>query len=84
MHKNDTNEPPSRLHEALAVLDPQSRRIVELWLDGLSSRDIATQLAIPERTLEVMRVRLVARVRELIAQAASDEAPDACDRPRAS
>lgn len=56
----------SRLDNALAQLDPQSRQIMELWLEGVTDSDVASQLALPERVVEVIRARAFWQVRELM------------------
>lgn len=58
----------SRLDDALALLDPQARQMVRLWLDGATGAEIATELALPERVVEMTRARAVNTVREFIAR----------------
>lgn len=71
--RDDSPRPHSRLDDALALLDPLSRQIMELWLQGATSGDIERQLALPSRILEVMRARSLTKVREFIAQQAPPE-----------
>jgi len=73
---DDCPRPRNRLEEALSLLDPPSRRVMELWLQGATVGDMATQLALPTRALEVMRKRAIAKVREFIAQRAAPESPE--------
>lgn len=64
---DDCPRPRSRLENALALLDPQSRQIMELWLQGATSGEIAMQLDLSPRAFEVMRSRVLFKVREFIA-----------------
>ena len=58
----------SRLENALALLDLQSRRVIELWLKGKTSSDVAEEMALPERAIEVIRIRAIVKAREFISQ----------------
>lgn len=69
----------SRLDNALSQLDPQSRQIMELWLEGVTDSDVASQLALPERVVEVIRTRTFWLVRELIARQAPPESREATE-----
>ncbi len=57
----------SRLDNAMALLDPRSRHIMELWLDGESLAEIAEIIGLPERAVAVIRGSSIWRLRELIA-----------------
>lgn len=71
----------SRLDNALAQLDPQSRQIMELWLEGVTDSDVASQLALPERVVEVIRARAFWQVRELIARQPPPESREIIEKP---
>lgn len=68
----------SRLENALDLLDPQSRQVIELWLEGKTSSDVAEQLALPERAIEAIRIRAIVKAREFIAQQEPPEIMDFC------
>lgn len=57
----------SRLDNAMALLDPQSRRIMELWLEGTGVGEIAESLGLTERTVTVIRNSSLWKLREWIA-----------------
>jgi len=44
-------ESQSRLEDAMIWLDPQSRRVMELWLMGLDRSAISRELAMDEDTV---------------------------------
>lgn len=66
----DTHEtsatPVSRLDGAMALLDPQSRRVMKLWLDGASPAEISHALSLSERDVMVIRGSSLWKVRDLI------------------
>ena len=57
-----------RLSEAMALLDPQSRRLMELWLEGLNPKEIATELQICEETVSTIIDMVCKQMRTLLAQ----------------
>ena len=57
-----------RLGEAMALLDPQSRRLMELWLEGLNPKEIATELQICEETVSTIIDMVCKQMRTLLAQ----------------
>ena len=57
-----------RLGEAMALLDPQSRRLMELWLGGLNPKEIATELQIYEETVSTIIDMVCKQMRTLLAQ----------------
>ena len=61
-------ENPSRLDEALSKLDPETRRVVELWLEGVSQSEAAEMLGLNERAFAVARMNAVERLRRLLGQ----------------
>ena len=54
MAVQEGEDSPDRLGEALARLDPQSRRLVQLWLAGLGRREIAAEMRIRDEVVEVI------------------------------
>ena len=63
-------ENPSRLGEALSQLDPETRRVVELWLEGLSHSEAAEILGLTERAFAIVRLNAIDRLRRLLGQEA--------------
>lgn len=61
-------ENTTRLEEAMARLSPQSRRVMELWLQGASHGEIGQTLGLSERTIKVIRDSSLWKLRELIAR----------------
>ena len=57
-----------RLGEAMALLDPQSRRLMELWLEGLNPKEIATELQIYEETVSTIIDMVCKQMRTLLAK----------------
>ena len=57
-----------RLGEAMALLDPQSRRLMELWLEGLNPKEIATELQICEETVSTIIDMVCKQMRTLLAK----------------
>jgi DNA-directed RNA polymerase specialized sigma24 family protein len=63
-------EESNRLEEALAKLDPESRRVVEVWLEGLGHSEAAEMLGLSERAFAVVRMNAIERLRRLLGQEA--------------
>ncbi len=63
-------EESNRLEEALAKLDPESRRVIEVWLKGLSHSEAAETLGLTERAFAVVRLNAIERLRQLLGQEA--------------
>ena len=61
-------EAQGRLGEAMALLDPQSRRLMELWLEGLNPKEIATELQICEETISTIIDMVCKQLRTLLAK----------------
>ena len=61
-------ETQGRLGEAMALLDPQSRRLMELWLEGLTRKEIATELQLCEETVSTIIAMVFKQLRMLLAQ----------------
>jgi len=61
-------EAPGRLGEAMALLDPQSRRLMELWLEGLTRQEIATELQLCEETVSTIIDMVFKQLRTLLSQ----------------
>jgi DNA-binding NarL/FixJ family response regulator len=59
-------EAQGRLGKAMALLDPQSRRLMELWLEGLTPQEIATELQICEETVSTIIDMVCKQVRTLL------------------
>jgi len=57
-----------RLGEAMALLDPQSRRLMELWLEGLTRKEIATELQLCEETVSTIIDMVFKQLRTLLSQ----------------
>jgi DNA-directed RNA polymerase specialized sigma24 family protein len=66
---------PSRLEKALSLLDPPSRRVVSLWLEGKTDGEVAASLGLPERIVAALRARALACLRDSIALEAPPESP---------
>jgi RNA polymerase sigma factor (sigma-70 family) len=60
-------ETQGRLGEAMALLDPQSRRLMELWLEGLTRKEIATELQLCEETVSTIIDTAFKQLRTLLA-----------------
>jgi DNA-binding CsgD family transcriptional regulator len=60
-------EVPGRLAASLALLDPRSRRLVQLWLAGLSRQEIAAAMRIDEAAAAATGIEAVSRLRQLLA-----------------
>lgn len=63
----------SRLDDAMALLDSRSRRVMELWLEGVSHQEIAKIIGLPERAIALIRRSSLWRLRDLIALKAAAE-----------
>lgn len=61
-------EKPSRFDEALSKLDPESRRVIDLWIEGLSHSEVAEILGLTERACAIVRLRAIEQVRRLMGQ----------------
>jgi len=61
-------EAPGRLGEAMALLDPQSRRLMELWLEGLTPKEIATELQLCEEAVSTTIHTVFKQLRTLLAK----------------
>jgi DNA-binding NarL/FixJ family response regulator len=61
-------ETQGRLGEAMALLDPQSRRLMELWLDGLTRKEIATELQLCEEAVSTITGTVFKQLRLLLAR----------------
>jgi RNA polymerase sigma factor (sigma-70 family) len=59
-------EKSAALHEAIAVLDPRLRTVIELLLDGNSQAAIAQALHVCEGTVSRMRGRAIMELRRLL------------------
>lgn len=65
-------ENPTRLAEAIARLDPESRRFVEVWLAGLGHSDAAKSLGISEQAFVLLRRVTIEKLRELLGEQPAD------------
>ena len=61
-------EAQGRLGEAMALLDPQSRRLMEVWLEGLNPKEIAKELQICEETVSTIVDMVCKQLRMLLAK----------------
>jgi len=61
-------EAQGRLGEAMALLDPQSRRLMELWLEGLTPKEIATELQLCEEAVSTIIHTVFKQLRTLLAK----------------
>jgi hypothetical protein len=61
-------EESNRLEEALAKLDPESRRVIKVWLEGLSHAEAAKILGLTERAFALIRLNAIERLRRLLGQ----------------
>jgi DNA-binding NarL/FixJ family response regulator len=57
-----------RLGEAMALLDPQSRRLMELWLEGLTRKEIATEMELCGETVSTIIDMVFKQLQTLLAQ----------------
>lgn len=77
MDAHETNATPvSRLDDAMALLDTQSRRVMELWLEGASPDEISHTLGLSDRAVMAIRGSSLWILRDLIAQKPSPEDTD--------
>ena len=61
-------ESPSRLAEALVWLDPQSQRLIELWLMGMERKTIAREMGIDEDTVVAASTAAFQQLRMLLSR----------------
>jgi DNA-binding NarL/FixJ family response regulator len=61
-------EAQGRLGEAMALLDPQSRRLMELWLEGLTRKEIATEMELCGETVSTIIDMVFKQLKTLLAQ----------------
>jgi DNA-binding NarL/FixJ family response regulator len=61
-------EAQGRLGEAMTLLDPQSRRLMELWLEGLTREEITNELKLCEETVSTIIAMVFKQLRTLLAQ----------------
>lgn len=61
-------EARGRLGEAMTLLDPQSRRLMELWLEGLTREEITNELKLCEETVSTIIAMVFKQLRTLLAQ----------------
>jgi DNA-binding NarL/FixJ family response regulator len=61
-------ETQGRLGEAMALLDPHSRRLMELWLEGLTRKEIATESQLCEESVSTIIDMAFKQLRTLLAQ----------------
>jgi DNA-binding NarL/FixJ family response regulator len=61
-------EAQGRLGKAMALLDPQSRRLMELWLEGLTRKEIAMELQLCEETVSAIIDMVFKQLRTLLSQ----------------
>ena len=61
-------ETQGRLGEAMALLDPQSRRLMELWLEGLTRKEIVMESQLCEETVSTIIDTAFKQLRTLLAQ----------------
>ncbi len=61
-------ESQSRLEDAMIWLDPQSRRLMEMWLMGLDRKAIARECGIDEGTVVASCGAAFQQLRMLLAQ----------------
>lgn len=74
MHEKQIDPPTrSRLDDAMALLDPRSRHVMELWLEGESHQEIAKIIGLPEQAIALIRRSSLWRLRDLIALKAAAE-----------
>ena len=66
----------TRFEGAMAMLSPISRRVLELWLEGLSKPQIATAVCLREEEVSEIGLRAIQQVRDLLASANSDRNQD--------
>lgn len=60
-------ETQGRLGEAMALLDPQSRRLMELWLEGLNRKEIVMESKLCEETVSTIIDTAFKQLRTLLA-----------------
>lgn len=58
----------NRLEEALAMLSPISRRVIEWWLAGLSKPQIAMKVGLLEDDVSKIGMRAIQQVRDLFSR----------------
>ena len=61
-------EAQGRLGEAMTLLDPQSRRLMELWLEGLTREEITNELKLCEETVSTIIDMVCKQLRMLLAK----------------
>ena len=62
----------NRLEEALAMLSPISRRVIEWWLAGLSKPQIAVKVGLVEDDVSQIGHHAIQQVRDLLASSSHD------------
>jgi DNA-directed RNA polymerase specialized sigma24 family protein len=64
----------------MSELEPQARRVMELWLEGRSHAEVAAIVGLPPRAIAAIRSASLRRLRERIAELPlPDENGSRCD-----
>ena len=71
-HPEAEATPCNRLADALAVLSPISRRVIELWLEGLNASQIAVAVGLYRHDVAEIGLRAIQQVSDLLARSGSD------------
>ena len=58
----------NRLHALMGLLEPQSRRLMELWLAGRNREEIATELEFGEEAISALFDTAFRQLRSLVDQ----------------
>jgi len=64
--------PCNRLADALAVLSPISRRVIDLWLEGLNASQIAVTVGLYRHDVAEIGLQAIQQVGDLLARSGSD------------
>jgi len=58
----------TRLHMLMGLLEPQSRRLMELWLAGRNREEIATELQLGDEAISALFDTAFRQLRSLVDQ----------------
>lgn len=65
-HARDVG-PQDRLQEAMASIDPLSRKVMQLWLNGLDRTSIAAEMGIGEEMVSVLSTTAYEKLQRALA-----------------
>ena len=67
-HPDERAANRNRPAEAMVMLNPISRRVIELWLEGLSNPQIAMTVGLFEEDVSKIGLQAIQQVRDVLAK----------------